>query len=325
MASVAAMRFGPSPRVDRLPGSMAGAGVRPGRAQRRLRPARAAAVRGRGCRPPDLRRRRPVNAVKVEVDWDTRNSPGGFQPDDVLNCCSAAARGPRLRRIPARPRARPSEQPGTAQVAVRVTDTVDGTQATASRPLVVTAPPRAQGHGAQPARLGPRPVRPAPAGRAVRCRQRAQDRRRRRQGAPQRLARGDRDPLEGARHQQPQEGRRRRQRRAARPPRLRPPLRRRGPRHPLGRLGPGQQQHAPEGRPRRRAGQRLALPQPRLDVVKGGAGKDYVWAYYGRGTIDCGPGQGHRPRQAQRPVEAAQLRARPCTSAPSAPTATAAA
>ena len=27
-----------------------------------------------------------VNAVRVEVDWDTRNSPGGFQPDDQLDC-----------------------------------------------------------------------------------------------------------------------------------------------------------------------------------------------------------------------------------------------
>lgn len=26
------------------------------------------------------------------------------------------------------------------------------------------------------------------------------------------------------------------------------------------------------------------------NTVRGGAGKDVVWAYYGRGTIDCGPG-----------------------------------
>ena len=25
-------------------------------------------------------------------------------------------------------------------------------------------------------------------------------------------------------------------------------------------------------------------------MVKAGAGRDYVWAYYGRGSIDCGPG-----------------------------------
>ena len=75
------------------------------------------------------------------------------------------------------------QQPGTAQVAVRVTDTVDGTQATATRPVVVAAPPGAQGHGARPARLDARPVRPPPARRAVRPRQRPQDRRRRRQGA----------------------------------------------------------------------------------------------------------------------------------------------
>jgi hypothetical protein len=25
-------------------------------------------------------------------------------------------------------------------------------------------------------------------------------------------------------------------------------------------------------------------------ITKGGPGSDYVWAYYGKGTIDCGPG-----------------------------------
>ena len=28
----------------------------------------------------------------------------------------------------------------------------------------------------------------------------------------------------------------------------------------------------------------------RRSVVRGGPGIDYVWAYYGGGTIDCGPG-----------------------------------
>ena len=41
---------------------------------------------------------------------------------------------------------------------------------------------------------------------------------------------------------------------------------------------------------RRRPGQRLAVSEPRRAVVKGGPGIDYVWAYYGKGTIDCGPG-----------------------------------
>lgn len=31
-------------------------------------------------------------------------------------------------------------------------------------------------------------------------------------------------------------------------------------------------------------------PSHGRSVVKGGSGTDYVWAYYGRGTIDCGPG-----------------------------------
>jgi Ca2+-binding RTX toxin-like protein len=31
-------------------------------------------------------------------------------------------------------------------------------------------------------------------------------------------------------------------------------------------------------------------PSHGRSIVKGGAGADYVWAYYGKGTIDCGPG-----------------------------------
>jgi hypothetical protein len=32
-------------------------------------------------------------------------------------------------------------------------------------------------------------------------------------------------------------------------------------------------------------------PSHGRSIVKGGSGTDYVWAYYGRGTIDCGPGR----------------------------------
>jgi hypothetical protein len=31
-------------------------------------------------------------------------------------------------------------------------------------------------------------------------------------------------------------------------------------------------------------------PSHGRSIVRGGSGIDYVWAYYGRGTIDCGPG-----------------------------------
>ena len=84
-----------------------------------------------------------VNAVKVEVDWDTRNSPGGFQPDDVLSCAPPLPEDLGYAE-PCEAESPTFQQPGTALVAVRVTDTVDGTQATASRPVAVTAPPRSK-------------------------------------------------------------------------------------------------------------------------------------------------------------------------------------
>lgn len=32
-------------------------------------------------------------------------------------------------------------------------------------------------------------------------------------------------------------------------------------------------------------------PSHGRSIVRGGSGVDYIWAYYGRGTIDCGPGR----------------------------------
>lgn len=32
------------------------------------------------------------------------------------------------------------------------------------------------------------------------------------------------------------------------------------------------------------------------NTIRGGAGNDYIWAYYGRGTIDCGPGDNDTAR-----------------------------
>ena len=126
-----------------------------------------------------------VGAVRVEVDWDTRDSPGGFQADDQLDCAPPLPEDlddP----VPCQADSPVFDQPGTAQVAIRVTDTVDGTQATAAQPLVVTAP-----RGSKvtvPGRRGSTagPVRAEPARRAVRPRQRAQDlgRRRRRSRTP---------------------------------------------------------------------------------------------------------------------------------------------
>src|SRR6476661_4496759 len=107
-----------------------------------------------------------VVAVRVEVDWDTRNSPGGFQADDQLDCAPPLPEDlddP----VPCEADSPVFDQPGTAQVAIRVTDTVDGTQATAAQPLVVTAP-----RGSKvtvPGRRGSTPDLCAPSQPGVQC------------------------------------------------------------------------------------------------------------------------------------------------------------
>ena len=80
-----------------------------------------------------------VTAVRVEVDWDTRDSPGGFQPDDAVDCTPALPDDPDYEPLPCEANSPAFRVPGTALIAIRVTDTVDGTQATATQPLVVAA------------------------------------------------------------------------------------------------------------------------------------------------------------------------------------------
>ena len=38
-------------------------------------------------------------------------------------------------------------------------------------------------------------------------------------------------------------------------------------------------------------GNDFIYPSHGSTVVRAGAGKDFIWAYYGHGTIDCGPGK----------------------------------
>ena len=33
------------------------------------------------------------------------------------------------------------------------------------------------------------------------------------------------------------------------------------------------------------------MADSKFRIVVAGAGKDFIWAYYGHGTIDCGPGK----------------------------------
>ena len=80
------------------------------------------------------------------------------------------------------------------------------------------------------------------------------------------------------------------QRRAARAPRQRRHPRRPRRRRDLGRLGPGRQRARPARPAVRRLRRRLDLHEPRDQHVRGGSGDDVIWAFYGKGTVDCGPG-----------------------------------
>jgi hypothetical protein len=179
--------------------------------------------------------------------------------------------------------------PGTAQVAVRVTDTVDGTQATATQPLVVVAAARGS-KGPEPRGSTVNLCAPRQAG--VQCGP---------GNGRQTSGGGDKVPhkgwpavtgilwkvLDNGGHKKVG-----------------------GPdndellgHHGSDRLFGGEgkdilwgdwdpsnnntrQKDLLDGGP----GNDWIYPSHGPTVVKGGPGKDYVWAYYGRGTIDCGPG-----------------------------------
>ena len=107
-----------------------------------------------------------INAVTVEVDWDARNSAGGFQPDDQLDCAPPLPEDLDYP-VPCETSSPVFDEPGTAQVAIRVTDTVDRTQATATQPLVVTAARVAK--GTIPGQRGSAPDLCAPATAGEQC------------------------------------------------------------------------------------------------------------------------------------------------------------
>ena len=250
--------------------------------------------------------------MRVEVDWDALHSAGGFQPDDALDCAPALPDDPDYEPLPCEANSPAFRVPGTAQVAIRVTDTVDGTQAAADAA------------GRRRGRRGSAAPSPASAARPSTCALRARPavqcgpgNGRKTSGGGDKvphtgMARGDGDPVEGAR-QRPGT------RRSAAPtttscsattaPTASSAARART---SCGATGI-RRTTTPARRTSSTAGRATtgSIPATAPTVVEAGSGKDYVWAYYGRGTIDCGPGPGHRSGQAQRPVEAAQLRARP--------------
>src|SRR3954454_395810 len=63
-------------------------------------------------------------AVTVEVDWDTRDSAGGFSPDTTLACPAPPPEDP-YSAAPCTARSPVYNRKGEAPVAIRVTDTLD--------------------------------------------------------------------------------------------------------------------------------------------------------------------------------------------------------
>jgi RTX calcium-binding nonapeptide repeat (4 copies) len=232
-----------------------------------------------------------VNAVRVEVDWDTRNSAGGFSPDDELSCYATPPDDPGYEPEPCVLQSPVYTQPGPTAVAIRVTDTIDGTQAQASQRLVILSDPRPSRKTRDP--RGSAAGLCAPPQSGVQC---GPGNGRRTSGG------GDKVPhngwpavtgilwkvLDSAGHKKVG-----------------------GPdndellgHHGSDRLNGGAGHDIlwgdwdPSNNNTRQkdvlsggAGNDWIYPSHGSTVVKGGPGKDYIWAYYGRGSIDCGPGK----------------------------------
>jgi hypothetical protein len=230
-----------------------------------------------------------VAAVRVEVDWDARDSRGGFQPDDQLGCAPALPDDPDYEPISCETNSPVFRVAGTAQVAIRVTDTVDGTQATATQPVLVTAARVSK----IPGQRGSTVDLCAPRQANVQC---GPGNGRRTSGG------GEKVPhtgwpavtgilwkvLDSTGHKK------------VGGPDNDELLGHHGSDRLFGREGKDilwgdwdprnnntHQKDLLDGGP----GNDWIYPSHGPTVVEAGAGKDYVWAYYGRGTIDCGPGQ----------------------------------
>ena len=232
-----------------------------------------------------------VNAVKVEIDWDTRNSPGGFQADDQLDCAPALPEDLDYGPLPCEADSPTFREPGTAQVAVRVTDTVDGTQATAGQPIVVAPARGATVPG--PGVRGTTPDLCAPRQPGVQC---GAGNGRRTSGGGEKVPHNGWPAVTGILWKVLDSSGRKK----VGGPDNDELLGHHGSDRIFG--GPGNdilwgdwdpannnthQKDVLDGGP----GNDWLYPSHGSTVVKGGAGKDYVWAYYGRGTIDCGPGK----------------------------------
>jgi hypothetical protein len=234
------------------------------------------------------------NPVTVEIDWDTSNSAGGFAPDQSIQCQAPALDPYATPLAPCTATSPVYRRPGDIDVAIRVTDNVDGTQAIGHNDVYVDAP--------VPSRTPPSKRQPggkttvslcAPAQSGVQC---GAGNGRRTVGGGDKVPHSGWPAVTGI---------------------LWKVLDNRGHNktggpandellghHGSDKLNGGGGNDILWGdwdpsnnNTRQRdvlnggAGNDWIYPSHGSTVVRGGPGNDYVWAYYGRGSIDCGPGK----------------------------------
>src|SRR6266536_3184918 len=229
-----------------------------------------------------------VNAVSVEVDWDTRDSPGGFRADATLACSAPLPEDLGPAPAPCIARSPIYRTAGIATVAVRVTDTIDGTQATAGD--IVEVDPVRKPTSRKPGGSTPDLCAPRQAG--VQC---GPGNGRKTAGGGEKVPHKGWPAVTGILWKVLGSGGHRKVG---------------GPdndellgHHGSDRLsgGPGHDilwvDWDPNNNNARQrdvldggAGNDWIYPSHGSTVVSGGPGRDYVWAYYGHGSIDCGPG-----------------------------------
>jgi Ca2+-binding RTX toxin-like protein len=229
--------------------------------------------------------------VTVEIDWDTRDSAGGFSPDAALNCQAPPPEDP-YSAPPCTARSPVYRRAGEANVAIRVTDPLDVTQGTAHQVVFIDAPGDPRRPARKPGGGGATIDLCAPRQAGVQC---GPGNGRRTSGG------GDKVPhkgwpavtgilwkvLESGGHKKTG-----------------------GPdndellgHHGSDKLNGGDGHDIlwgdwdPQNNNTRQRdvlnggkGNDWIYPSHGSTVVRGGPGRDYVWAYYGRGSIDCGPG-----------------------------------
>jgi hypothetical protein len=226
--------------------------------------------------------------VTVEVDWDTRDSAGGFAPDTSFPCQSPPPEDP-YSAPPCTARSPAYRRAGQAIIAIRVTDSADGTQATGQQYLFIDQPDSSSvrkpggasaslcapvqsgvqcgpGNGRKTVGGGdkvPHNGWPAITGILWKV---LDSRGHNKTGGP------DNDELLGHHGSDKLNG---------------------GDGNDIlwGDWDPSNNNTRQKDVLNGGKGNDWLYPSHGSTVVRGGPGNDYVWAYYGRGSIDCGPGK----------------------------------